>query len=83
MAGEMTKEDRKRWILKFLVETGLSLPPSAIYHNMTHTTWNEDTTQRLLSELVDDGLVARDPEKHGYYEATQAGRREIDSTNGT
>lgn len=71
----MAKEDRKRRILQFLVDTGLSLPPKAIHHNMELVTWSIDTTRRLLGELADDGYVSKDPDMHGYYAATAAGER--------
>lgn len=76
----MTKSDRKRRILSFLATHDLALPPKAIHLNMAYTSWTEDTTIRLLGELVDEGLVDRLDEPRGYYRISPAGRREIESS---
>jgi hypothetical protein len=67
--SNMTKEDRKRVVLRFLVEHGLALPPLAIHRNLKFhqgITFGRASVDNYLEEFVEDGYVRRvDPEKLG------------------
>jgi predicted transcriptional regulator len=72
----MGKEERKRQVLKLLVESGLDLPPAAIFHNCKKrgSTFERRTVDNYLSELLKEGYVKKVDESKGYYSATQEGR---------
>jgi hypothetical protein len=65
--SDMTKEDRKRVVLRFLVEHGLALPPLAIHRNLKFhqaITFGRASVDNYLEEFVEDGFVRRvDPDK--------------------
>lgn len=79
----MTKEARKRRILKFLVDTGLEVPPKVIHHNIEFVTWSVETTKRLLREMLDEGYVERVDDTNGYYRATDAGEQHLQLDDST
>jgi len=90
---DMGKEDRKRQVLRLLVESEFALPPAAIFRNakLRGATFERRSVNNYLDELVEEGLVAIvDPEaledgkieqsetNRGYFMATEAGREAID-----
>lgn len=76
----MTREERERRVLTLLADTGLALPPKVIYVNleMQGATFSERTVHRLLSSLLDRGLVENPPEKDDYYRITGKGGQYLD-----
>jgi len=74
--GDMGKEERKRQVLKLLVESGLDLPPAVIFHNCKKrgSTFERRSVDNYLGELVDEGYVERIDDSKGYYRATPDGR---------
>lgn len=74
---QMTKEDRKRAVLRFLTETNAALLPGSIYLNMHDrgATFSENTTKRHLYEMEDEGLVEKPFEGKDHYRVTDLGRR--------
>lgn len=66
----MTKSDPA--ILELLEESGLEIPPAVISHNIDGI--SHPTVKRRLPVLEDHGLVAKAPEKRGYYRITDHGR---------
>ncbi len=90
----MGKEDRKRQVLRLLVDSGFALPPAAIFRNakLRGATFERRSVNNYLDELVDEGLVAIvDPDaleegkieesesNRGYFMATDAGVEAIES----
>lgn len=76
----MTKEARKRAVLRFLEDTGLALPPKAIFLNMKDrgATFSERTLNRHLPELEEEGLIRRLPDQKGaYFEISEKGREHL------
>lgn len=72
----MGKEERKRIVLRLLVESGLDLPPQVIFHNCKKrgATFERRSVDNYLSELQDEGYVERVPDTQGFYRATDEGR---------
>lgn len=72
----MGKEERKRQVLRLLVESGLSLPPAVIFYNAKKrgATFERRSVDNYLEELVEEGYVEKEDTKKGYYVATEAGR---------
>ncbi|MBP1921838.1 DNA-binding transcriptional ArsR family regulator [Halorubrum alkaliphilum] len=66
----MTKSDPA--ILELLEESDLEIPPAVISHNIDGV--SHPTVKRRLPVLDDHGLVAKAPEKRGYYHITDRGR---------
>ncbi len=78
MAGQnddMTKEDRRIAILRFLSDVDLAMKPRAVYYNMHDrgATFSERTVKRLLHEMLDEGLVEK-RFNGDYYQISQTGR---------
>lgn len=59
--GDVGKEDRLAQVLDLLAESGLALPPSAIYRNLVVTnervTFQPRSMKNYMPELADRGLV--------------------------
>lgn len=58
--GDMTKEDRRRKLLEFMVEHPLALPPLLIYRNLKlhkDVTFTVDSVRNYLDEFAEEGLV--------------------------
>lgn len=72
----MPKAERKKQVLQLLADSGLALPPRAVYVNLVRegATYSYKTVHRHLQELRDDGLVENPPEKEDYYLITDEGR---------
>ena len=72
----MGKEERKRQVLKLLVESGLALPPAVILWNCKKrgATFERRTLDNYIEELVEEGYIEKVDEKRGYYSATTDGR---------
>lgn len=79
--SRVPKRERKETILAFLEHHDLLLPPAVIYTNLREqgATFSERTTNRLLAEMVQEGLVKRSSVREGYYEITEAGREWLGS----
>lgn len=75
------KPERKRKTLELLEETGLALPPRAIYVNLViqGATFSYKTVHRHLQEALSEGLVEHPPEKDDYYRITDKGRSWLNS----
>jgi len=87
----MSKEDRKQLVLEYLAQTGLGLPPLALYRNLRlrqNATFSEKTLYNYLEELEAEGLVMRvDPDAmvdrkitevddgQAYWMATESGQQ--------
>ena len=72
----MGKEERKRVVLRLLVESGLALPPAVIFYNAKKkgATFERRSVDNYLNELVVADYVVREDKKRGYYSATADGR---------
>ncbi|MBX0325664.1 MarR family transcriptional regulator [Halomicroarcula sp. F13] len=58
----MPPEERRNVVLEFMAEHGIALPPKAIFRGLKierGITFSYRTVQTILSELEDQGLVAR------------------------
>lgn len=75
--GPVGKEERKRQVLKLLVESGLALPPAVIFWNCKDrgSTFERRTVDNYLSELEEDGYIKKVDQDRGYYKATEKGRK--------
>lgn len=63
--GDMGKEDRKRVVLEFLENSGVALPPAAVYRNIKIRggTFEERSVKTYLRELAEEGKVLKvDPD---------------------
>lgn len=96
--GDVAKEDRKRRVLAFLVDSRLALPRTALFRNLRYqgADFSEGSLKNYLRELREEGLVERiDAEKFaegqvsvsdddpGYWVATSDGRDVIESERST
>jgi predicted transcriptional regulator len=72
----MGKEERMRQVLGILVESGLALPPAAIFYNLKErgATFERTSLDNYVRELREDGMIERVDDRKGYYRATQKGR---------
>jgi Fe2+ or Zn2+ uptake regulation protein len=72
----MTKEARKRAVLRFLEDSEMVLPIKAIYVNMQREgyTFAYETVRRHVSELVDEGRLRRLDDPSTFFEVTDEGR---------
>lgn len=60
--GDMTKEDRRQQVLKFMDEYPLALPPLLLYRNLRMhetVTFSVDSLRNYLEEFAEEGLVQR------------------------
>lgn len=60
--SDMTREDRRDFVLRFLAEHDLALPPKAIHRNLRHkhnATFGYSAMRNYLDDMVEDGLVTR------------------------
>jgi len=60
--GDMPPEERREVVLEFLADHSIALPPKAIFRGLKierGVTFSYRTTQTILSELEEQGLVAR------------------------
>ncbi|WP_254831605.1 hypothetical protein [Haloglomus salinum] len=89
----VAKEDRKRRVLAFLVDTGMAMTRKVLYRNLRYNgaDFSESSLKNYLKELRDDGLVERVDAKEyargtlvstdddpGYWLATADGAKEIE-----
>lgn len=72
----MTKEKRKRAVLRYLAESDMALSLKAIYVNLERDgyTFVYKTAQRHLSELEDEGKVQRLKSSDRFFVITDEGR---------
>lgn len=58
---DVAKEDRKRRVLSFLVDSRLALPRTVLYRNLRYrgADFSESSLKNYLSELKDEGYVER------------------------
>lgn len=92
--GDVTKEDRKRRVLAFLVDSKLALPRKALFRNLRYqgADFSDGSLKNYLRELREDGLVERIDAKAfsegqvtvsdddpGYWVATSDGTELIES----
>jgi len=74
--ADMSKEARKRLIVRHLVERDLVLPPKPLHLDMRRQghVISISTVRRLLRELDEEGRVEQPDDYDGYYRPTDAGR---------
>ena len=77
----MPKTDRKAVILSYYRDNEVMLPSGVTHRQLVefrNITFSENTTKRMLSELVDDGLMRIvDRGGHPLYAITDAGEQWI------
>jgi len=90
--GDVGKEDRKRRVLAFLVDSGAAFGQVALYRNLRYNgaSFSESTLKNYLAELRSEGLIERidaerfeegalepSEEEPGYWVATSEGAERI------
>lgn len=58
---DVAKEDRKRRVLAFLVDSGMALPHKALFRNLRYqgADFSDSSLKNYLGELQEEGLVER------------------------
>lgn len=58
---DVAKEDRKRRVLAFLVDTKLALPRSVLFRNLRHqgADFSDSSLKNYLGELREEGFIER------------------------
>jgi len=58
---DVAKEDRKRRVLAFLVDSGMALPRKALFRNLRYqgADFSDSSLKNYLGELQEEGLVER------------------------
>jgi hypothetical protein len=93
----MAKEDRKRLVLEVLGESGVAMPRTVLLRNVKFRGGRFERTSlgNYLDELMAEGLVKKidpaameareevvvDSEQKGYFIATEAGRKRVETAD--
>lgn len=79
----MTKEARKRAVVRFLNEKDLILPVGAIHANLERHgyTFSYSTVRRHIEELEEDGYVVRLDDPKTFYAVTDEGAEWLDEAD--
>ena len=81
----MPKPDRKALVLQYFADNEVMLPTGLAHKNLReyrNVTFSSKTTQRMLFELVDDGLMEKvDRGGHPLYRISDEGKELLDKTN--
>jgi DNA-binding transcriptional ArsR family regulator len=58
---DVAKEDRKRRVLRFLVDSGLAMPRKVLFRNLRYrgADFSDSSIKNYLRELREEGLVER------------------------
>lgn len=80
----MPPKERDKFILEFLDNHEVALPPTPLFFNMQrqhNVTFSKKTLRRRLKSLRERGLVTYIDEGDGYYEINEDGRAWLHNTD--